>query len=232
MSRKKQRSLKQQAQSAQNLTQINAPGKENVIPKESLVPSSSLAAVIHLKEVEREQGDDYKRRLNNEHRKERRSKAQIERLRSEVVSSKTKLKEVAGDLADAHDELDEVQKGFDQLKECNNTLKHEKAALKKQKQRVPTRIALAVKKETTKVTTCSLREQGIISEPCREMIRDLVENGVPVDRVNDVIHSVCDSFSIIVPDKVSPRSVSRIVLEGGFAAKMQLVHEIINANCE
>lgn len=64
------------------------------------------------------------------------------------------------------------------------------------------------------------------------MIRDLVENGVPVDRVNDVIHSVCDSFSIIVPDKVSPRSVSRIVLEGGFAAKMQLVHEIIHANCE
>jgi hypothetical protein len=80
MSRKKQRSLKQQAQSAQNLTQINAPGKENVIPKESLVPSSSLAAVIRLKEVERERGDDYKRRLNNEHRKERRSKAQIERL--------------------------------------------------------------------------------------------------------------------------------------------------------
>lgn len=228
MSRKKQRSLKQQAQSAQNLTQINAPGKENVIPKESLVPSSSLAAVIHLKEVERGWGDDYKRRLNNEHRKERRSKAQIERLRSEVVSSKTKLKEVAGDLADAHDKLDEVQKGFDQLKECNNTLKHEKAALKKQKQRVPTRIALAVK-ETTKVTTCSLREQGIISEPCREMIRDLVENGVPVDRVNDVIHSVCDSFSIIMLDKVSPWSVSRIVLEG---VKMQLVHKIIHANCE
>ena len=75
---------------------------------------------------------------------------------------KTKLKEVAADLADAHDELDEAQKGLNQLKECNNTLKCEKVALKKQKQQVSTSTCIAlVVKETTKATTCPLESRAL-----------------------------------------------------------------------
>lgn len=61
------------------------------------------------------------------------------------------------------------------------------------------------------------------------MVCELVKCGVPVDDVNDIIHIVCKGFGFEVPDGISPQSVSRIVLKGGIAAKMQLAHQILTA---
>ena len=105
-------------------------------------------------------------------------------------------------------------------------------ALLKQKKRAPVRTALAVAKTTKKVKTVSLFSKGMISEPCREMICELVKHGVPEELVNDVIHACCDAFDIQVPKGITLRSVGRIVQEGGVAAEMQLGHEILNAKGE
>lgn len=64
------------------------------------------------------------------------------------------------------------------------------------------------------------------------MVWDLVQSGVPVNSMDDVIHAVCSAFGITIQDNTSLHSVGRIVLKCGIAAKMQLVHEIMNAECE
>ena len=69
-------------------------------------------------------------------------------------------------------------------------------------------------------------------DDCREMVWDLVQSGVPMDSVDDVIHVVCAAFGITVTDNMSPRMVGQIILEGRIAAKMQLVHEIMNTECK
>ena len=69
-------------------------------------------------------------------------------------------------------------------------------------------------------------------DDCREMVWDLVQSGVPVDSVDDVVHAVCPASGITIQNNMSPYSVGQIVFEGGIVAKMQLVHEIINAECE
>lgn len=76
-----------------------------------------------------------------------------------------------------------------------------------------------------------MREHGAISESCREIVCKLMKCGVPVDNINDVIHIVCKGFGFEISDGISPPSVSRIVLEGGIAAKMQLAHQILTAQC-
>ena len=58
-----------------------------------------------------------------------------------------------------------------------------------------------------------------------------MQSGVPVDSVDDVIHAVCAAFGITVTDNMSPQTVGWIILEGRIAAKMQLVHEIMNTEC-
>ena len=105
-------------------------------------------------------------------------------------------------------------------------------ALVKQKKRAPARTALAVAKTTKNAKTALLFSKGMISEPFREMICELVRYGVPEEQVNDVIHACCDAFDIEVLRGITARSVGRIVQEGGVAVEIQLGHEIVNAKGE
>ena len=156
MSRKKQRSAKQQAQSAGNLAQINGPNKENQPPKTHLVPASALEAVLKRYDHERKRGDDYKRRLNNEHRKHGWAVAQNDKLQADAAVSKSKLKEVVGILADTDTKLAKACSELTCIQESVKSLKKEKVALKKLKQYVPARIALAVNKEMAKAANVTL----------------------------------------------------------------------------
>lgn len=111
----------------------------------------------------------------------------------------------------------------------NEELKHQKDALRKTKEWVPARIALAVKKGNQTATTLHLREHGSFSEACRDLVQEMVGCGVSVDCVDDIIHTVCDTFGVDVPDTISARSVGRIVMEGGVASQMQLGYEMAAA---
>lgn len=231
MAQKKQRSLLQEAQSTGNLVTRNLSRKENVPPSDYLVPASALiTAEEHIKH-EHERGDSYKRRMNNEHRKGLRAKAQNEKVKSSLTSTKAELRTIKAECNETHAELKDTHEELNQVIERNQELKKNKDAFRKHKARAPARITLAANKGAKKAGTVHMREHGAISESCREMVRELVKCGVPVDNVNDVIHIVCEGFGFEVPDGISPRSVSRIVLEGGIAAKMQLAHRILTAQC-
>ena len=144
----------------------------------------------------------------------------------ENLQSKVKSKEI---------ELSGVQKTLkqlDHLVERNGVLQWANNALLKQKKRAPACTALAMAKTTKKAKTVSLFSKGMISEPCREMIHELVKHSVPEEWVNNDIYACCDAFNIQVLKGITPRSVGRIVQEGGVAAEIQLGHEILNAKGE
>lgn len=223
---KKKRSPRQQAQAAENLAAISLRKQENLPPPETFVPAALLASALDQNDVEHARGDDYQRRWTNEARKEKRSRARAENLRAEVVTAKRAVTDFQKDIQAVKDKLANVEEDKTRLYNRNEKLKLQKDALRKTKERVPVRIALVEKKEHQKAKTHHLREHGTFSEACRDLVREMVSCGVPVDRVNDVIHTVCGAFDIDVPDSISARSVGRIVTEGGVAAQMQLGYEM------
>ena len=74
-----------------------------------------------------------------------------------------------------------------------------------------------------------LKEKGILTERAQTLCRKLAGCGVPADKVNEVIHAVCLTFHINVTDNISPRTILRAVVEGGIAAHLQIVDEMIQA---
>jgi hypothetical protein len=93
----------QRAHSANNLDKIHSSGNDNTVPSPSLV-DSELANVLHLIELEKKQGDDYKWRNHNKHCKQLRSEAAVKNLKAkaaeqsaEVVKVETQLELVTHD---------------------------------------------------------------------------------------------------------------------------------------
>jgi hypothetical protein len=199
MGHQKARSRLQQAQAAYNLAIIN---KENALhhqpPPEKYVLASFLHAAVQSTHAEHLRGNDYKCRYNNEHRKKLRSKLRIETLQTSLG--------VEHENSDILEELQDIQ-------QKNIELVQNKDAIRKRKERAPAQTAFAVKKSILRATTHQLQEKGVISDSTREMIRELVSNGISVANIDNVIHIVSEGVGVEVSDHISTRSVGRIVLE-------------------
>jgi hypothetical protein len=79
--------------------------------------------------------------------------------------------------------------------------------------------------------TYHLKEKGVVTDNSRAMARELVNHlGVPVANVNDVIHAVAKPLGVTIDGNISKRTVSRTIIKGGVAAKLQLVQEFYNAD--
>ncbi|PBK85845.1 hypothetical protein ARMGADRAFT_1047959 [Armillaria gallica] len=75
-----------------------------------------------------------------------------------------------------------------------------------------------------------LKNHGIIPDDTRSLINDLIaKDGVNPERVLSVLNRMADHLRVPVEGSVSDQSTKRIVLEGGAAAKMQVVQCIKNA---
>lgn len=72
------------------------------------------------------------------------------------------------------------------------------------------------------------KEKGEISEKWRDIIREFVKLGMPAEHIGDALLAAAKGFGVSIGDWVSAWSISRIILEGGIAAKLQLAHEMIN----
>jgi hypothetical protein len=78
----------------------------------------------------------------------------------------------------------------------------------------------------------SLLSKGVYSEDTRNLVRLLVQAGCVRGRVSEVIHAVFQVAGVTVRGNISRRTVSRIVLEGYFAAVLQIAFEMDQADCE
>ena len=121
---------------------------------------------------------------------------------------------------------------------CNKMKEHKKLSekLKKHCDRAATVRANALKRATDRVKKESavhkLLHKGVFTEKTRNLIRLLVRAGCSRAYVGEVIHAVFETASISVHGNISRRTVSRIVLEGYFAANMQLGYEMAEAKSE
>jgi len=222
MAPKKQRSLLQKAHTAFNLAKMCACGnnKENLPPT---VLASSLVEARSEIETQRLRGNEFKRKYNNEHRKQVQSQDAKATLRSSVQNSQMEL-------AATQKELEDTQGQLAKALEPKTMLEKMKDALRKRKDRAPAIKARAVEKAVENAKTIRLSESGMFSESSREMVRELVQSGVPIAHVDDAIQAVSAGLGISVQDSISQRSAARIVLEGGIASKIQVGHEISNTN--
>ncbi|KAJ1309800.1 hypothetical protein OPQ81_006565 [Rhizoctonia solani] len=71
---------------------------------------------------------------------------------------------------------------------------------------------------------------GVIRPEIRDMLRKLACQGVSTERASRIIDIVADGLGVKVLDKISARSVGRIMLEGLVQACMQLAQELLEAN--
>jgi hypothetical protein len=115
----------QQAHSAINLDKIHSSGNDNTVPSPLLV-DSELAKVLHCIKLEKKRGDDYKRRNNNEHCKQLRSKAAIKNL-------KAKAAEQSMEVAKVKTQLELVTHDCNALADNKAILEGKNTVLKKQK---------------------------------------------------------------------------------------------------
>jgi hypothetical protein len=72
----------------------------------------------------------------------------------------------------------------------------------------------------------SLKENGIFSKQTRTMTHELVKVGVPMEQVGSAVKAVAQGFGVNVKGCISVHSIGHIMLEGGIAAQLQIVHEI------
>ena len=78
--------------------------------------------------------------------------------------------------------------------------------------------------------TYKLLHKGVYSPQARELARTLVSAGCSREYVDNVIRAVCKNAGVTVQGKMSRRTVSRAILEGGVAAKIQIGHELAQAD--
>ena len=74
--------------------------------------------------------------------------------------------------------------------------------------------------------TFRLLEKGIYKPKVRELARTLVAAGCSQEYVGGLVQTICENAGLTVSNKMSRRTVSRALLEGGVAAKVQLGHEL------
>ncbi|KAJ7192519.1 hypothetical protein GGX14DRAFT_578084 [Mycena pura] len=123
-------------------------------------------------------------------------------------------------------ELIQQKRDVLELRARYEELARKKQALSKKVARFDGRFATGV----ARLSTQSLKEDGIISTEIRACVRDIVSLGAPTESVDKIIHAVAKGLNIQICDHISTRSTGRIVIEGGVAAQLQIVDAIKNAD--
>ena len=111
--------------------------------------------------------------------------------------------------------------------------KHKNRTLQKRCDRGPDITAKAVKRakhnSDKENRTYRLLSKGAYKPQARELACVLVAAGCSKEYVGSVIQLICKKAGVTVQGKMSRRTVSRAILEGGIAAEIQLGHELTQA---
>lgn len=204
------------ARARDTILQNYANNKENCqqspgLPEATNDLPCTSSVLLRLLDREKVQKGDYKRQLHNERRKLGRAKDTEVTMRLKVLEAESSLEEVREDLARAEGKID--------------GLKRDKNKLRMRTSRANNHVSRVVEAERVS----SLKENGVIRDAARNMVRELASLNVPVEHVAPVIDAVAKGIGTRVTDSLGPRSVGRIVLEGKIAADIQLIHEMRTA---
>ena len=111
--------------------------------------------------------------------------------------------------------------------------KQKNRTLQKRCDRIPDVTANAVKRakhnSDKENRTYRLFHKGTYKPQARQLARMLVAAGCSKEYVGSVIQMICKKAGVTVQGKMSRRTVSRAILEGGIAAQIQIGHELTQA---
>jgi len=136
----------------------------------------------------------------------------LARCKSEYQESQEKLSQVKQSLKASQSLVYKLQKKSD-------------SAAKRQQHAVTQAREQAYKEKSVH----RLLHKGVYTEETRNLIRLLVKAGCSRNYVGKVISAVLKSAGITTIGNISRRTVSRVIIEGYFAAQIQLGHEMKNA---
>jgi chromosome segregation ATPase len=86
--------------------------------------------------------------------------------------------------------------------------------------------ALEKAKANSLMRTVRLRQKGVYIAKARALVHLLVRNGCSKAKIGVMVRDIGKLFGLTIVDIMSRRTVSRIILEGAVAAKMQLGFEM------
>lgn len=147
-------------------------------------------------------------------------------------------------LHDVQDQLAKALQDAQTLRTRVHSLQKEKITLQRRVARFPGQQARAIERalgastqaRTDAPLVFKLKENGVVPERVRMLVRDLAGLGVKVKQVRMVIPLVARAAGLEVEGDLSERTGGRAVNEGGYMAQMQVVDELQAAdgqhNCD
>src|SRR6266487_2732589 len=132
----------------------------------------------------------------------------------------------------------EVNKAQEKLAHTGEKIKQHRRIADNLKKRFERAASLQEKRmqrardQVKKEISTRLLHKGVYTEQTRSLIRILVQAGCSHAHVGEVIHAVFGAAGISVHGKFSRTTVSRVILEGYYAAQIQLGYEMQNAERE
>lgn len=246
MTKHKGSSKLQRAQFMGNLAVIKAHKKDDSAlagtspDTPALLSSTLLDAYKADLEAERDCSKDYERRYRNMKKQLGRSVAAkdtaLEQLHAVKADTFVKLgavskaeQQLSGELAIAERELQHKSMLSDEAQQQIDRAEGRTALLANKVKKLHMRAKRAVNAKENAIPTFQMKEKGVYTNGARALARSLVINGVPVSKVNDIIHITGKTLGVGVTGDMSSQTVSRTILEGLVAANVQTVHEVIHA---
>ncbi|EIN12614.1 hypothetical protein PUNSTDRAFT_42176 [Punctularia strigosozonata HHB-11173 SS5] len=129
-------------------------------------------------------------------------------------------------VSDAVSSLDASQRTVSKLRGKLSATAKDRQILRVQLSRLRTRAYQAGKAQEIISRAQCLKNRGTITESARFLVHELTRLGLPSAHVGEALTIIAEIWGIAILGSISRRSVSRIVLEGLTAAKLQIVEAV------
>ncbi|KAF8148860.1 hypothetical protein B0H34DRAFT_802746 [Crassisporium funariophilum] len=211
--------------------------KENIAPS-PVIPASAICSSSQ-KAIAKSnaRAKEFKRLYRNERRKNQQSTVKDAKrvtmirelkasLANALISAANSIRLVAQVREDDGAWSSHLTLEVSEHREQNDLLRKRARALKAQCNRHPAILKRAIRKARLCPCIVKLTRRGAYTPEARALTQIIVKAGCSQGQVGGVIQRIGKVLGIMIKNPMSRRTVSRAILEGGIAAKMQLGYEM------
>ncbi|KAJ7604097.1 hypothetical protein DFH06DRAFT_1349727 [Mycena polygramma] len=151
-------------------------------------------------------------------------------LRDEREAADVRATFLAGQLASQQEDAAEgaarSEATHQSLRAAQDILRGKNRAMAKRLDRAAGVMARTVARIEKKPGVSKVTRSGIYTSQTRRLARTMVQSGCARGKVGPLMSEIASVFGVKISRKMSRRTVSRAILEGGVAASMQMTYEI------
>jgi chromosome segregation ATPase len=153
--------------------------------------------------------------------------AEAQHLRESIRTLEIQHSKCSRQLKQTLQDLDDSTQKLEILKDGKKVLQRSRDAMRKKYERATARRGEHTISQSPQASKFSIKDHvGTICPRARTLLRQLASQGVATQRMGTVIEAVSNAMGTAIEGSFSPRSASRIILEGLIEAKMQVACEI------